>query len=586
MRRERGLTLIELAIVLIVLGILLGIGAGIVGVLIKRVKYNESKEIVNAAVEGIVGYANSAGKLPGTEPDLLGTIRSPKDSYGKSLLYIFDDSLDDSSTSVCETSGTNLSLRIGCSDINCTSYVSEINNVAFVVVSGNGNYNIQTGALTGSLNTVSSGQVYIRSVNTSTVIAIYDYGFNAPGNDRFTDDFSRDEPYDDIVKWVTLKELQVALDCPSLSVSITSPVHLPVATEDEPYDYTLEAEGGMNNKWGVMSGGTCDISNSTLSFGNGNWLTLERDTGRLHGVANEENNAPGVLSACTAYVEDTNNDTYIDQPLCVCADINNNNQCDTGEPYDQHSFSLLVKAKPVDLLSQNLPTAREDGTSSYFVKITPLGGSGSYSFSLSSFSPPWDDVDGDGNPDYDHNGDNVADLEMCLDTNDDGTPDCSTPVNTGTAPALIIHGTLPNNDPGTCQGELISFTISASSCSTSDTQGYSITIEDPDCLSGGGGGGGSTCVPGSPITVNNVGGNRTVRAGTDLFGSCPSNFIINPSQCQNFTSVSVGTSTCVYVFTGSNCNNLERVFGYSDASSADTNNDCIVNYSNGVLQDN
>jgi len=75
MRRERGLTLIELAIVLIVLGILLGIGAGIIGVLIKRVKYNESKEIVSAAVEGIIGYVISTGELPGNESEILKTVR-------------------------------------------------------------------------------------------------------------------------------------------------------------------------------------------------------------------------------------------------------------------------------------------------------------------------------------------------------------------------------------------------------------------------------------------------------------------------------------------------------------------------------
>ncbi len=296
MRKERGLTLVELAIVLIVLGILLGIGAGIVGVLIKRVKYNESKEIVNAAVEGIVGYVISTTRLP-TDSELPNTVRTTYDSYGKPLAYVYDSNL--ASSNICTATSTNISIEI-CPDTTCSSPVQTINNVAFVVISGDGNYNNQTEGTLG--------------VNSPTTIKVYDYGVIV---DDYPNDINRQEPYDDIVKWVSLNELKPKAGC-------------------------------------VGSGG-----------------------------------------------------------------------------------------------------------------------------------------------------------------------------------------------------------------------------------SGGGGGGGGACVPGSPITVNNVGGNRTVRVGTVSFFFCT-----NLSSCQSFTSVSVGTSTCVFVYTGSNCNNLESAFDYSDASGADANNDCIVNYNNGSLTDN
>ncbi len=459
MRRQKGLTLVELAIVLVVLGILVGLGVSIIGVLIKRVKYNESKEIVNAAVEGVIGYAGSHGKLPGTESDLLGAIRSSKDAYGKKLLYIFDDNLDNTSTSICETFGTNITVRAGCSDINCTSYASEANNVAFIVVSGDGNYNIQTGNISGTLNTVSNGQVYIRSVNTSTLIAVYSYGFNNTGNDRFGDDTSRDEPYDDIVKWVTLSELKSALKCPSVSVSITSPPNLPDATEDKPYNYTLTHAGGLNTKWGIVSGGSCDISLATRTFGSGGWLTLDRNTGHLHGVANEDSSSPpGVISSCTSTVTLSN--------VCVCADVDNDNICDPDEPYDQRTFTVRVLPEQIKITTNTLPTAKADGSSPYSVTLNASGGTGSYTFTATGLPA-------------DYNGD--SDNEFYLSGNQITTSGDST-------------NYIPDDDPGTCTGATVNFTVTASPSSAcpeagSDTKAFTITIEDPDCFTGGGGGG-------------------------------------------------------------------------------------------------
>ncbi|GEM_PF-2305221 len=196
MGRNRGLTLVELAIVLIVLGILLGIGAGIIGVLIKRVKYNESREIVNAAVEGIVGYAITSGRLP-DNTNWTPAVRSAKDSYGKDILYVYDSDLT-SSGSICGAGGTAITVKI-CSDTSCASPTQTINNVAFLIISGGGNYNVQTSAPS--------------TCNSSSTceIRVYEYGV---GNvDDYTTDINRPEPYDDIVKWVSLYELKPKVGC-------------------------------------------------------------------------------------------------------------------------------------------------------------------------------------------------------------------------------------------------------------------------------------------------------------------------------------------------------------------------------------
>jgi len=60
----RGFTLVELAIVLIIVGLLIGVGANMVGPLTKRVKLNESRDDLNKAKEAVVSFSMSRGRLP------------------------------------------------------------------------------------------------------------------------------------------------------------------------------------------------------------------------------------------------------------------------------------------------------------------------------------------------------------------------------------------------------------------------------------------------------------------------------------------------------------------------------------------
>ncbi len=334
MRKERGLTLIELAIVLIVLGILLGIGAGIIGVLIKRVKYNESKEIVNAAVEGIIGYATSSGKLP-TDAELNSAVRTLKDSYGKDIAYVYDQDLTTSSPyGFCGLNSTNITVEI-CPDTTCSSPVQTINNVAFIVISGNGNYNNQTAGTQG--------------VSSATTIRVYEYGVNV---DNYSGDMNRTESYDDIVKWVTLHELQTAQGCESLT--ITSPTTLPVAIEDDAYTYTLRANGGRPPY--------------TWSGTIGSGLSLASD-GTISGTVNTNTaTTTGEVSGCSTQINFTA--TVTDS---------------AGQSVSQ-SFTIPVNARPVEIITNTLPDAYE-GTA-YSADVDAIGGDGNYTFSGNNL-PGW-----------------------------------------------------------------------------------------------------------------------------------------------------------------------------------------------------
>jgi prepilin-type N-terminal cleavage/methylation domain-containing protein len=196
-REEKGFTLVELAIVLVIVGLLLGLGAGMVGPLTKRVKLNESRETVSAAVDSVMGYASINNRVPdlsaSPSPTSFWTnVRTQNDSWGRPLVYVFDNNL---AASICNRTSTNMAVRI-CNDAACGTF-SIINNVAFLVASAGDNANNQT---YGSL-----------AIAVATTINTYLVGIPV---DNFAGDFTRaTDEYDDIVKWMTLPEMQVKLAC-------------------------------------------------------------------------------------------------------------------------------------------------------------------------------------------------------------------------------------------------------------------------------------------------------------------------------------------------------------------------------------
>jgi len=191
---SKGLTLIEVAIVLVILGLLIGLGAGLISMLTKRAKIIESRETVDAAVEAVKGYTIMNGRLPNYS-NFTSVVRSLYDAWQKPIVYIYDGNA--SNNSICDLTKTAITVRL-CFNTDCSSY-NETKNVALIVLSGGPNYNIQTA---GS-----------QEVSSNTTIKVYQQGVD--NVDNYSGDFNRPEPFDDIVKYVTLYELQSLLKCPS-----------------------------------------------------------------------------------------------------------------------------------------------------------------------------------------------------------------------------------------------------------------------------------------------------------------------------------------------------------------------------------
>ena len=226
LNKSHGFTLIELAIVLVIVGLLMGMGAGIVGTLTKRAKLFENRGIIDAAVESLISYAASNNDLPdiATFPTV---VRNPNDVWKKPLYYIVDDDLLDSTAGgICDRKSTQLEID-NCPTTGCGAPTNTIYNVAFIILSGSTNFNNQT---TGSA-----------AVTSDTTVNHYAQELVL---DDYNADVNRAEPYDDIVKWITLDELRIKAGCKTSPIRIVNN-ELPYGFQDSSYSASIYGDGGV-----------------------------------------------------------------------------------------------------------------------------------------------------------------------------------------------------------------------------------------------------------------------------------------------------------------------------------------------------
>ena len=111
--RPKGFTLIELAFVLVIVGVLVSMGAGLIPLLVNQSKLNESRAIVREAKTAVIGYVLATGRLPWAAAGTDGsetvnhqrgylpheTLGIPgTDSYTRPLFYSVDPYLATTST--------------------------------------------------------------------------------------------------------------------------------------------------------------------------------------------------------------------------------------------------------------------------------------------------------------------------------------------------------------------------------------------------------------------------------------------------------------------------------------------------------
>lgn len=219
---EKGFSLVEMAMVLVLVGILVSLGMGLMGPLLKSAKYTETKETVNAALTSAIGYATTNNRLP-TTAEFPSAVRNPRDAWTTALYYIPDANLITSANGgICGRKSTGMTV-LKCPDAACAAPTSTITDVAMVVTAAAENRNIQTASAVGTVN------VYI-----TDLAAIDDYAT----------DMTRPEPYDDVVGWLTLNELRIRSGCVGTQLRLVN-TDLPSAIVASAYSATAYPDSGV-----------------------------------------------------------------------------------------------------------------------------------------------------------------------------------------------------------------------------------------------------------------------------------------------------------------------------------------------------
>lgn len=140
---EHGFTLIEIAIVLVVIGLLVGFSAPMIKVMSQRANHLKTTNILRAARESISGFALTGHQLPvwgDNTPDSVADdefceiVSQRTDAEAQQLRYIYDTR---PATDICSQTDGHLTIV----PLN----EPPVSNVAFVVISGGENYVIEAG---------------------------------------------------------------------------------------------------------------------------------------------------------------------------------------------------------------------------------------------------------------------------------------------------------------------------------------------------------------------------------------------------------------------------------------------------------
>lgn len=236
---KRGLTLIEMAIVLVIIGLLVSVGAALIGPLTKRAKLTETREIVKNAYESVLGFAISNKRLPNQLSDL--GIKST-DSYLNNLVYYKAYADTPPMYNLCTSVGAYITIN---------DQGTNKANVAFVLFS--------------------AGENRINDTGTATPFTIQIPGVSG---------------YDDSILYIDIDTLRQKV-CNVLRIVTES---LPTATEETAYPTsTLEATDGTTPYvWTITSGslppgltlipGTGALSGTPTSDGSYNFTIQATDS--------------------------------------------------------------------------------------------------------------------------------------------------------------------------------------------------------------------------------------------------------------------------------------------------------------------
>jgi len=228
---KKAFTLLELAIVLLIIGILSAGAMRMMSGAFTSSKYTRTKNSITLAVKEIADYTVRSRRLPAS---VAGIISQERDAFNTPFLYDVDDAAT-TTESICNMASTSLTINV-CSTADCTGETITENNVAFILASQGED----------------TQQQYTLSGTT--------YTFYKDGVKKVDGVES-----DDVVGWMTLNTLKAMAGCEgSLGIEQNK---LPDAIISNTYSYTLTPKGGQSDyKWCVETDDS-DVVSDQLYYG-------------------------------------------------------------------------------------------------------------------------------------------------------------------------------------------------------------------------------------------------------------------------------------------------------------------------------
>ncbi len=258
MRDRRGFTLIEIAIVMVLIGLLAGGGAYVMGMLTQRKARTETTDYLNQAREALLSHAINQGALPQASANTDGTVSDgdgqadgyfpyldlkmrPTDFYKRTLRYAVNSNLTTDLRTTCSALKAGLS---GAPQVVDADGSSSAFSVAAVLVSA------------GPRDADGDGNVFDRITSGSYV------GDNTDGTPNYLR-YPPGDHFDDLVVYIGENELYARLcEYLVLGVNNNSASTIYVYDQSAGSDLGSIAAGGLPASYEVLSGTRIEIRNA------------------------------------------------------------------------------------------------------------------------------------------------------------------------------------------------------------------------------------------------------------------------------------------------------------------------------------
>lgn len=234
---KKGFTLVELAIVIVIIGVLT---VGVVKLMNNSVnssRHTSSQNAIETALKQLAEYSARAQHIPAAA-ELGLAVTNTRDAFGTELYYFPDSILVNPTvsggvSSICSVQSTGITVNI-CADASCNSVTSTVSNVAFFLASAGSNENLQF-------------------TQDGSDFSVYPHETIVDG---YSIDVTDSEEYDDFTGWMTLDTLKTYAGCTGFGLDINQN-QLPAITHGNRYNYTLTPRGGVAPyRWCVESDDT------------------------------------------------------------------------------------------------------------------------------------------------------------------------------------------------------------------------------------------------------------------------------------------------------------------------------------------